>query len=195
MQKGYLYFLRPSKKGSKEHDPNSGGIQHLSIKIYQESNIFFYILVENFFPRRMRLFSMHSRWVWMGLRTITVFLGYRKMTRIFFSVDRISKPIWYSWSAQPVLSSGIYFAWNRDKKFPMMSGGYPRVEKMTHRKVQNGSVQNAQNLTLILGQIELGSHFVTSQHHKPPHILSKINTYSLVHLRRPKNEKNYRNIF
>ena len=52
-----------------------------------------------------------------------------------------------------------------------MSEGYPRVEKMTHRKVQNGSVQNAQNLTLILGQIELESDFVTFKHHKPPHIL------------------------
>ena len=58
----------------------------------------------------------------------------------------------------------------------MMSGGYPRVKKMTHRKVQNGSVQNAQNLTLILGHIELGSDFVTFKHHKPPHIL-----YSTTH--------------
>ena len=52
-----------------------------------------------------------------------------------------------------------------------MSGGYPRVEKMTHRKVQNGSVQNAQNLTLILGQVVSGPHFLGTKTPKPPHLL------------------------
>jgi hypothetical protein len=49
--------------------------------------------------------------------------------------------------------------------------GRKNDEKMTCRKEQNGSVQNAQNLTLILRQVESGSNFVTSKPHKLSHLL------------------------
>jgi len=58
----------------------------------------------------------------------------------------------------------------------MMTEGYPRDEKMTHRKVQNGSVQNAQNLTLILWQIELDCIIVKLKPNKPPYLLYLVMT-------------------
>jgi hypothetical protein len=122
----------------------------------------------------LRALRMVFVWTWGQYLFFWAIEACRKLTRIFSSVDRISKQIPYSWSAQPVPSIDTYFAWNGDKKISHNVWGYPRDEKVTHRKVQNGSVQNARDLTLILGQIGSGWKFETSKPYKPPHLLYRV---------------------
>ena len=138
-------FIDQANKGLKEHDPNRGGIPHLSIGIKQESNRFLYILVENPFLRRMRLFSMQPRSVYIGLQRKNWFFELSENGSDFLQCwSNLKTNMIFVISAASSIYRKIFRVKRRLENFHD-TWGYPRVEKMTHRTIQNRSVQNAQN--------------------------------------------------